>query len=666
MTHDKKPERSSEGGERGRPPIGRRSAPSGGGFFIWILVFGILAVAVFALVRQHTKGKREEIPLSVLYEQIRDGRVAEMDIRQNLVTGKYRKPVKKGKEEFFVHIHESAINEITNACEVYNEKNDPDIKAVHDPKNEMLQVLLWNLLPILLIVLFLWFFLARQFRSAGGTGSVLSFGKARARLHSKEKTNVTFEQVAGIEEAKEEVQEVVEFLKSPAKFRRLGGRIPRGVLLLGPPGCGKTLLAKAIAGEADVPFFSISGSDFIEMFVGVGASRVRDLFRQATENAPCIIFLDEVDAVGRRRGIDLHGASAEGAQTLNAILVEMDGFGTNDTVIVIAATNRPDVLDPALLRPGRFDRQIVVNLPDMRGREAILRVHARKYKLASDVDLKVLARGTPTFSGADLEALMNEGALIATRKDKDAVGMLDLEDARDKVRWGAERRSMKMEEEDRREIAYHESGHALAAKLLDDATPLHKVSIIPQGMALGITMSLPERDRYTRRRKELEAELCVFLAGRTAEELFGTDITTGAQNDLDRATDLARSMVCRWGMSSIIGPVSHHEVEESQLFSGNPLRASSVSEATAVKIDEEITRLLGEAHDRAQHLLEEHRDHVEAMVAALMKYEVLYSKDVDDILAGRPVEREANGDGAEPDAPATRPEDEDKTESESA
>lgn len=659
MPYDKKPAPSSKKNDSGRSPTGGRPAPSGGGgFFIWIIIFGALAAAVFALVQQHKKGQREEIPLSGLYERIRDGRIAEIYIRQNMVTGNYRKPVVKGKEEFFVHIHESAINEITKACAAYNETNDPDIKAVHNPKNEMLQVLLWNLLPILLIVLFLWFFLARQLRSAGGAGSMLSFGKARARLHNKEKTNVTFDHVAGIEEAKEEVLEVVEFLKSPMKFRKLGGRIPRGVLLVGPPGCGKTLLAKAIAGEADVPFFSISGSDFIEMFVGVGASRVRDLFRQAKENAPCIIFLDEIDAVGRRRGIDLHGASAEGAQTLNAILVEMDGFETDDTVIIIGATNRPDVLDPALLRPGRFDRQIVVNLPDMRGREAILRVHARKYKLASDVDLKTLARGTPSFSGADLEALMNEGALIATRKDKDAIEQHDLEEARDKVRWGRERRSLKMEEEDRRETAYHESGHALVAKLLDDATPLHKVSIIPQGMALGMMMALPERDRYTHQRKELKAELCVFLAGRVAEELFGTDITTGAQNDLDRATEMARSMVCIWGMSDVIGPVSYNETEGSQFLGNQPLRSRSISETTAVKIDEEISRLLREAHDRAQHLLEEHRDHVETMVKALMTHEVLYAKDVDNILAGLPIERKPNGNETEPPPENTEPESE--------
>jgi cell division protease FtsH len=503
---------------------------------------------------------------------------------------------------------------------------------------------LLNILPILLIVLFLWFFLARQFRSAGGAGGVLSFGKSRARLHSKEKSGITFDQVAGVEEAKEEVLELVDFLKNPPKFRRLGGRIPRGTLLVGAPGCGKTLLAKAIAGEAEVPFFSISGSDFIEMFVGVGASRVRDLFRQAKENAPCIIFLDEIDAVGRRRAVDLHGASAEGAQTLNAILVEMDGFETDDNVIVIAATNRPDVLDPALRRPGRFDRTIMVDMPDMRGREAILRVHARKYKLASDIDLKTIARGTPNFSGAELEALLNEAALIATRADKKAVGMEDMEEARDKVRWGRQRRSLTMTELDRQITAYHEGGHAMTAKLLDEAEPLHKVSIIPQGMALGMTMSLPEQDRYHIARKQLNAEICVMMAGRVAEEMFCDDITSGAQNDLDRATDLARRMVCRWGMSEELGPVSYNDRDETSYFGDMRVRNRSISEATALRIDEEVAKVIRSAYARCRDLLEAHRDTVDKVARALLVHETLYAKDVDDIYAGKTIERKGEED----------------------
>jgi len=438
----------------GRPPGLRPSGPSGG-LFIWILIFGLLTLGVYTLVRQARRAQREQIGLSQFYQRLDAGKIATAEIRRNMVTGRYAPPIPPGEpQEYMVRILEAEVENLSRTLAEYNRTHDPDVEYDQEPGSEFLQFFLVQLLPILFIVFIIWYLLARQFRSAGGTGSVLSFGKARARLHTKEKSNVTFDQVAGVDEAKEEVLELVEFLKNPAKFRRLGGRIPRGILLVGPPGCGKTLLAKAIAGEADVPFFSMSGSDFVEMFVGVGASRVRDLFRQAKENAPCIIFLDEIDAVGRRRAIDLHGASAEGAQTLNAILVEMDGFETDDNVIVIAATNRPDVLDPALLRPGRFDRQIIVDLPDIRGREAILRVHARKYKLAPDVDLRQLARGTPMFSGADLEALMNEAALLATRAGKNAVDMDDLEEARDKVRWGRQRRSREMTEEDR-----HPPGH---------------------------------------------------------------------------------------------------------------------------------------------------------------------------------------------------------------
>ena len=648
MASEKKDDRRPRKEPRNRPSGVR--PPAAGGFFIWFLIFGILVFAVYALVRQAQRGKREDITLSRLYEEIHAGKIARVEMRHKEVTGEYRKPIRKGEyEEFAVKIHDSEISNLSEVLRKHNEAKDEEgkplyapVEFIQDPGSDFVQFLLIQLLPILLIVLFLWFILARQFRGAGGAGGVLSFGKSRAKLHNKEKSNITFDHVAGIEEAKEEVLEVVEFLKNPTKFRRLGGRIPRGILLVGAPGCGKTLLAKAIAGEADVPFFSISGSDFIEMFVGVGASRVRDLFRQAKESAPCIIFLDEVDAVGRRRAIDLHGASAEGAQTLNAILVEMDGFDTDDNVIVISATNRPDVLDPALLRPGRFDRQIMVPLPDMRGREAILRVHAQKYKLAADVDLKLLARGTPTFSGADLEALMNEAALIAVKLSRNAVEMSDLEEARDKVRWGRQRRSLKMTEEDRRITAYHEGGHALAAKLLPDAEPLHKVSIIPQGMALGMTMKLPERDRYHIQRKQLEAELCVLLAGRVAEEMFCEDITSGAQSDLDRATDIARSMVCRWGMSEVIGLVSYHEMEEPQFLGVSQLRPHACSEATSVKIDEEVARILREAHERAKKLLGERREIIEKVVEGLLKYEVLYAKDVDDLLAGKEIFRKAN------------------------
>ena len=634
-------QRPGQKGPGGQPPGLKPSKPMGS-FFLWMLIIGLLLLGVYALVQQAKRAKRRPVTIGEFYESVRNHEIASANIKRNSITGKYRAPGPEQPPEYSVPIHDIIIEDISKRLDEYNTNRKEGVEPItirHEVSSELLQFFLVNLLPILLIVFILWYLLARQFRSAGGAGSVLSFGKARAKLHTKEQSNVTFDQVAGIEEAKEEVLELVEFLKNPPKFRRLGGRIPRGVLLVGPPGCGKTLLAKAIAGEAEVPFFSISGSDFIEMFVGVGASRVRDLFRQAKENCPCIIFLDEVDAVGRRRAVDLHGASAEGAQTLNAILVEMDGFDTDDNVIVISATNRPDVLDPALLRPGRFDRQIVVDLPDMRGREAILRVHAKKYKLADDVDLRQAARGTPSFSGADLEALLNEAALLATRKDKKAVGMMDIEEARDKVRWGSQRRSRVMSGQDRKLTAYHEGGHALIAKLLPEAEPLHKVSIIPHGMALGMTMSLPERDRYYIQRKEILAQLCVLLAGRVAEEIFCDDITSGAQNDLDRATDIARSMVCRWGMSERIGPVSYHEIEEPSFWGNRGGSARVCSESMSIKIDEEISRIIHEAHEHARTLITEHQAKLENLAQALLKYEVLYAKEVDDILAGREVVR---------------------------
>ena len=640
MRDQQEGQRPGQGGP-GRPPGMKPRGPAGG-LFIWMLVFGLLMLGVYALVQHAKKGKREQITLSEFYDRL--GRIEEVNIHRDSITGAYRKPIlKEQPEEFVVPVLDGS--KLSQMLHEYNGAHKGlEVKYSEDPGNELMQFILVQVLPVVGLVLLLWWLLARQFRSAGGAGSVLSFGKSRAKLHTKEQSNITFDQVAGIDEAKEEVLELVEFLKSPAKFRRLGGRIPRGVILIGPPGTGKTLLAKAIAGEAEVPFFSISGSDFVEMFVGVGASRVRDLFHQAKESAPCIIFLDEIDAVGRRRAIDIHGASAESGQTLNAILVEMDGFDTDDTVIVVAATNRPDVLDPALLRPGRFDRQIVVDLPDIRGREAILKVHARKYKVAADVDLRQIARGTPTFSGADLEALMNEAALLATRKGKAAVDMDDLEEARDKVRWGRQRRSREMTEEDRKITAYHESGHAIVAKLLPDAEPLHKVSIIPQGMALGMTMSLPERDRYHIQRKRLLAQLTILLAGRVAEELFCEDVTTGAQSDLDQATNIARSMVCRWGMSEAIGPVSYHEVEEAAFMGPEGFRGRACSEAVAMKIDEEISRLMRESHDRAKKIIGEHRAELDNLAKALLKHEVLYGADVDAILAGKEIVRQpANG-----------------------
>ena len=639
--HDQEDPKAQRPQRPGQSGPGRPSGPrTGGGRFIWVLFFGLLILGVFAFINQARKARQEQITLDEFYDRL--DRIEYANIRRNLVTGKYRNAEEERAKEFALQIHDAEVENLSRILREYNEAHpERRIKYEQDPGSEFIQFLLVQLLPILIILFILWYLLARQFRSAGGAGSVLSFGKARAKLHSKEQSNITFNDVAGVDEAKEDVEEIVEFLKSPGKFRRLGGRIPRGILLVGPPGCGKTLLAKAIAGEAEVPFFSISGSDFIEMFVGVGASRVRDLFRQAKDNTPCIIFLDEIDAVGRRRAIDLHGASAESAQTLNAILVEMDGFETDENIIVVAATNRPDVLDPALLRPGRFDRQVDVELPDIRGREAILKVHARKYKLAPDVNLRQLARGTPGFSGADLEAVLNEAALLATRKSKHAVAMSDLEESRDKVRWGRQKRSRVLSEEVRKTTAYHESGHAIAAKLLPAAQPLHKVSIIPQGRTLGMTMSLPEEDRYNVQRKELLDQLCMLMAGRIAEEMFCDDIDSGAQCDLDHATDIARSMVCRWGMSEAIGPVSFHEFEEPMFIGQEGIRRRPCSEATAVKIDEEISRLVHEAYARARELLGGHRDELERMAQALLKYEVLYAADVDRILAGKEVDRPA-------------------------
>jgi len=497
--------------------------------------------------------------------------------------------------------------------------------------------ILLNLLPIVLVIGIIWF-IARSMRSAGGGpgGFIGNFGKSRHRMQTKEQVKVTFGDVAGVDEAKDEVQEIVEFLKNPKRFSRLGGRIPRGVLLSGPPGCGKTLLAKAIAGEADVPFFSISGSDFVEMFVGVGASRVRDLFKQAKENSPCIIFLDEIDAVGRRRGGGFSsGGHDEREQTLNAILVEMDGFDANTQVIVIASTNRPDVLDPALTRPGRFDRQVAVNLPDIVGRRQILAVHAKKVKLAEDVDLERVARGTAMFSGADLAALINEAAIIATMADKDFVELADLEEARDKVRWGRANKSRKIELQERIATAYHEAGHAVVQMLLKDADPLHKVTIIPRGQALGVTFSLPEKDRLGYGRSYCEATMRVLCGGRIAEERKTSDITSGAGMDIKMVTRLARAMVLEWGMSPKLGFVNYAGEDTQQSF----LPDKDYSPETNRVIDEEIRRLSDEAFRDTVRLIEENWDKIVAVAEALLKYETLSRDDVDRLMRGESLGR---------------------------
>ena len=488
--------------------------------------------------------------------------------------------------------------------------------------------------PMLLLV-GVWIFFMRQMQSGGG--KAMSFGKSKARIMDKEKSKITFADVAGIEEAKEELSEIIDFLRDPQKFTRLGGRIPKGVLLAGAPGTGKTLLAKAIAGEADVPFFTISGSDFVEMFVGVGASRVRDLFIQGKKNAPCIIFIDEIDAVGRHRGAGLGGGHDEREQTLNQLLVEMDGFEANEGVIIIAATNRPDVLDPALLRPGRFDRQVVVPVPDVKGREKILDVHVQKVPLKGDANLPTLARGTPGFTGADLENMVNEAALLAARGGADKVSMEHLEQAKDKVMMGAERRSLMISEKEKENTAYHEAGHALIAKLLPGTDPLHKVTIIPRGRALGLTMQLPTDEKYTVSRTFLRNTICILLGGRVAEEIIFDEMTTGASNDIERATEMARKMVCEWGMSDTMGPLSYGKKEE-QIFLGREINQHrDYSESTAVKIDDEVIKLVITAKDKVTTLLSEHVDLLRALAQELLEKETLNSDEIREIMTAHSV-----------------------------
>jgi len=508
------------------------------------------------------------------------------------------------------------------------------IDAKPQEEQSLLLTIFINWFPLLLLV-GVWIFFMRQMQGGMGGRGAMSFGKSKARMLSEEQNKVTFDDVAGVEEAKEEVGELVEFLKDPSKFQKLGGRIPKGVLMTGNPGTGKTLLAKAIAGEAKVPFFSISGSDFVEMFVGVGASRVRDMFEQAKKHAPCIIFIDEIDAVGRQRGAGLGGGHDEREQTLNQLLVEMDGFEGTEGVIVIAATNRPDVLDPALLRPGRFDRQVYVPLPDIRGREKILKVHMRKVPVADDVDTNVLARGTPGFSGADLANLVNEAALFAARANKRLVTMDDFEKAKDKVVMGAERRSIVMPEKERMNTAYHESGHTVVAKSLPNTDPVHKVTIIPRGRALGVTMQLPTEDRYSHSRESLLSTIAVLMGGRIAEEVFMSQMTTGAANDFERATDLARNMVMRWGMSDVMGTRVYGD-NQSEVFLGRDVMThKNMSDAVAEAVDKEIRRIVDEEYSRARTIIEENREKVEKMAKALLEWETLDSEQIDDIMAGR-------------------------------
>ena len=639
--------------QRGKRPRQKGDEDGGGsrtsrGLLIWlILIGGVILIVSLVPDRVSSRGRdRGTVYFNDIVQGVRRGQFESLVVHNEttlyVVTREGSSTSQFPKNEFKITISPHVIEALQTAVDTWNKENpDEPVQLGFKGTSTLLQNLL-GMLPWILMLFLIYYMFIRQIRGAGS--GVLSFGRSRARPVNPEQTPVTFDDVAGVDEAKQELMEVIEFLKNPEKFHRLGGRVPRGVLLVGPPGSGKTLLAKAIAGEAERPFFSISGSDFVEMFVGVGASRVRDLFKHAKEQAPCIIFLDEVDAVGRRRGTGLGGGHDEREQTLNAILVEMDGFETNAGVILIAATNRPDVLDPALLRPGRFDRRIVVDPPDVKGREAILKVHARKVKLGDDADLKVVARGTPYFSGADLENLLNEAALIAVRRDKDAIGMPELEEARDKVMFGPEKRSRVIPEEEKRLTAYHEAGHAVVSKLVPEAEPVHKVAIVARGMALGATMYLPERDRYTMSRRRILGEIACLLGGRAGEEIFCEDITSGAQNDLERATDLARTMVCRWGMSEKLGAMSYTDNEE-HLFLGREItRVKSVSEATAQTIDTEVRRIIDEGHDRARRLLEEHRDAVERIVRALLKYESLDGHELDILMDGGEIVREDNGD----------------------
>jgi cell division protease FtsH len=603
----------------------------------WISIV-LLGVMLWRLVSANGQAAREAEPsYSEFVNKVDQGEVKEVTIYLSSnsydLKGEYRNPP---NTKFHLTVFKEAAPDLTKQLR----DKAVLIKVTEAHSSDWLLILL-NALPLIVLAGFV-FFLMKQMQAGGN--KALSFGKSRARLLSAQQKKVTFKDVAGADEAKDELQEIIEFLKDPQKFQKLGGRIPKGVLLVGPPGTGKTLLARAIAGEANVPFFSISGSDFVEMFVGVGASRVRDLFEQGKKNAPCIIFIDEIDAVGRHRGAGLGGGHDEREQTLNALLVEMDGFETNEGVILIAATNRPDVLDPALLRPGRFDRRVVVARPDVKGREEILRVHTRKKPLADDVDLSIIARGTPGFSGADLESLGNEAALWAARQNRKSIIMADFEMAKDKVLMGVERKSMILSDEEKKNTAYHEAGHALVAAMTVGADPVHKVTIIPRGMALGLTMQLPEDDKHTYTKSYLEGMLAVLMGGRSAEEIFLGHITTGAGNDIERATEIARNMVCEWGMSDL-GPLAYGKKEEA-IFLGREINQHrDYSEDTAIQIDKEVKRIVNKGYQQAQALLNANKDTLERIAQALLEREVIDANEVKLLMEGKPL----------PDKPRTPP-----------
>ncbi len=608
---------------------------------IFWLVIVCLVIILYTVVKPGSKKVEQPLTFSQFLSAVEAGKIKKVQITANEVKGD------------FVDEGEGTLRTLipNNYPDVYKMLRDKNVNVeIKEASNANMISLIINSIPFILL-LALYFFMIRQMQSGGN--KALSFGKSRARLHSSQQKKVTFKDVAGVDEAKEELQEIIEFLREPQKFQKLGGRIPKGVLLVGPPGTGKTLLARAIAGEANVPFFSISGSDFVEMFVGVGASRVRDLFEQGKKNAPCIIFIDEIDAVGRHRGAGLGGGHDEREQTLNQLLVEMDGFESNEGVILVAATNRPDVLDPALLRPGRFDRRVVVGRPDVKGREQILRVHTKKVPLSDDVDLSVLARGTPGFAGADLANLVNEAALIAARQNRKVVTMYDFEHAKDKVIMGTERKSMMLTDEEKKNTAYHEAGHALVAVLIPHADPLHKVTIIPRGMALGLTMQLPIDDKHSYHKDFLESQLAILMAGRIAEEIFMHHITTGAGNDIERATDMARKMVCEWGMSDM-GPMSYGKKEE-QIFLGREIsQHRDYSEATAIRIDEAVHRFVDEGYKRARVIIEQHNDALIRIAEALLEREVLDGAEVLQLIRGESLAAVRNNK-SDDDKPAATP-----------
>jgi cell division protease FtsH len=606
---------------------------------LW-LVISLVMIMLFNMMTQQGRDLKP-VPYTTFLAALDEGDVADVTIQGSNIEGTYSdgssfKTYAPDDPDLISQLREQGVA----------------IEAEPDEANSFWMSLMVSWGPILLLIA-VWIFFMRQMQSGGG--KAMSFGKSRAKLLSESQAKITFNDVAGIDEAKDELEEVVAFLKDPKKFSRLGGRIPKGVLLVGAPGTGKTLLGRAIAGEAGVPFFSISGSDFVEMFVGVGASRVRDLFVQGKKNAPCIIFIDEIDAVGRHRGAGMGGGHDEREQTLNQLLVEMDGFESNEGVILIAATNRPDVLDPALLRPGRFDRQVVVPLPDIRGRAKILQVHARKVPLGKDVDLEVVAKGTPGFSGADLENLVNEAALLAARADKNEVNRQDLESAKDKVMMGAERRSMVITEEEKKVTAYHEAGHALVAMYIPEADPVHKVSIIPRGRAMGVTMYLPAEEKYNETKVGLNIKICTLLGGRVAEELVFDSVTSGASNDLERATAIARKMVCEWGMSDKLGPLAFGE-KEGEVFLGRDFgHVKNYSEATAIAIDEEIRRIVEENHERTRDILSQHKDALVDVSEALLERETMDGSEIRAMIFGaeeetsvetEDVEEEASDDSA--------------------